>query len=151
MNRKLACVVLMLVIGLITTLSGGCKLSSPVDLRQAAEKGDASAQFALGECYLKGIGVPQSYTEAASWYRKAAEQGHVKAQFNLGACYLESVGVQQDEVAAYMWFNLAAANGHSVACEQRDLLAKRLKPEQLAEGQKLSVEFAAKKPAAAKK
>ena len=33
----------------------------------------------LGDCYEKGYGVPQSYSEAVNWYRKAAEQGYAKA------------------------------------------------------------------------
>ncbi len=44
--------------------------------RQAAEMGDAYAQYYLGDCYANGKGVEQSYNEALKWYRKADEQGH---------------------------------------------------------------------------
>ena len=40
--------------------------------RCAAERGDANAQFILGECYSKGEGVKKDYERAAYWYRKAA-------------------------------------------------------------------------------
>ena len=54
--------------------------AQPADCRAAAEKGDAPAQNALGRCYAKGRGVPQSWEEAVYWYRKAAAQGSAKAQ-----------------------------------------------------------------------
>ena len=43
--------------------------------RQAAEQGDAEAQYQLHWCYLNGKGVPQNDVEAIIWLRKAAEQG----------------------------------------------------------------------------
>ena len=52
--------------------------------RKAAEQGLANAQFNLGVMYHKGRGVPQSYEEAAKWFRKAAEQGDTKAIQALG-------------------------------------------------------------------
>jgi uncharacterized protein len=36
-------------------------------------QGDAAAQYDLGCMYDKGVVVPQSYAEAAKWYRKAAD------------------------------------------------------------------------------
>ena len=50
----------------------------------SAERGDASAQYALGYMYASGNGVEKDKTEAARWYRKAAEQGHAMAQYALG-------------------------------------------------------------------
>ena len=44
-------------------------------LRIKAEKGDARAQFSLGNMYREGEGVPKDATEAVKWYRKSAEQG----------------------------------------------------------------------------
>ena len=43
--------------------------------RQAADQGDADAQFCLGFAYKKGQGVQQSDEGAVQWYRKAADQG----------------------------------------------------------------------------
>ena len=60
----------------------------PVDsetaLVDAAEQGDAEAQYKLGFMYEGSDSVPEDYAEAAKWYRKAAEQGHVEAQYGLG-------------------------------------------------------------------
>lgn len=48
--------------------------------REAAEQGDAEAQYNLGLCYYNGEGVQQDYTQAVHWWRKAAEQGNARAQ-----------------------------------------------------------------------
>jgi len=55
------------------------------ELRAAAERGDAKAQFGLGLRYAKGQGAPKDWTLAVQWYRKAADQGDAKAQEALRA------------------------------------------------------------------
>ena len=82
---------------------------------KAAEMGHAAAQFNLGLCYAKGLGVTRSDEQAVSWYRKAAEQGHVSAQFNLGACYANGEGVPRDEQQAIGFFQRAADQGNTRA------------------------------------
>ena len=76
---------------------------------QAAEQGDAGAQFSLGAVYSTGDGVPQNDAGAKKWYHKAAEQGNADAQFSLGQMYFYGNGVLQDYVQAHKWFNLATA------------------------------------------
>ena len=80
-------------------------------VRQAAERGDASAQFKLGEMCRRGDGVPRDDVEAVSWYRKAAEQGDAKAQADLGFMYDRGLGVQQDDAEAVRWYREAAEQG----------------------------------------
>ena len=70
---------------------------------QAAEQGDADAQFNLGVSYDNGTGVEQDDSEAARWYRKAAEQGHAGAQFNLALAITNGDGVEQDAAEAERW------------------------------------------------
>ncbi|OSI12872.1 tetratricopeptide repeat protein [Neisseria canis] len=77
-------------------------------LKQLAEQGDVEAQFNLGTCYRKGLGVEQSDNKAAEWYGKAAEQGHVEAQFNLGGLYHQGLGVEQSDSKAAEWYGKAA-------------------------------------------
>ncbi len=110
-----------------------------------AEQGNASAQFNLGVMYERGHGVPQDHAEAAKWYRLAAEQGDAFAQFNLGLMYADGDGVPQDDVLAHMWWNLAAAQGIENAKTNRDIVASRMTPDQLAEAQRMAREW---KPAA---
>ena len=47
---------------------------------EAAESGDAKAQFFLGECYFNGQGVPQDFSLAIKWYTESAEQQFMQAQ-----------------------------------------------------------------------
>ena len=63
----------------------------------AAEKGEATAQFALGQMYDFGDGIKQDFTKAVEWYLKAGEQGNADAQFSLGVAYAEGDGVTKDK------------------------------------------------------
>ena len=45
----------------------------------AARDGDARAMLALGRAYVKGLGVPQDYTEAHKWLNLAAGRGNAEA------------------------------------------------------------------------
>jgi hypothetical protein len=51
---------------------------------QAAEQGDANAQYNLANCYFYGVGgMQKDYGQAVKWFTKAAQQGHNGAQSNL--------------------------------------------------------------------
>jgi uncharacterized protein len=113
--------------------------------RLAAEQGNPTAQGNLGFMYYSGQGVTQDYAEAAKWYRLAAEQGNPTAQSNLGSMYYSGQGVRQDYVQAHMWVDLAASRfppsareDRDQAAHNRDIVASKMTPEQLAEAQKLA-------------
>ena len=112
--------------------------------RQAGDQGFAAARYNLGFMYDNGQGVTQDYGEAAKWYSLAAEQGVAAAQYNLGKMYDKGQGVPRDAVQAYKWFDLAASRylvsereERSRALRDRDNLAFKLTPAQLADAQKL--------------
>ena len=110
-------------------------------LHQEAEQAYAPAQNALGFMYFNGQGVPHSYTDAAQWYRRAAEQGYSAAQYNLGTMYTYGQGVSKDYVQAHIWHSLAADAGDPDAARERDMLTRRMTPEQRAEAERLVVEW----------
>ena len=61
-------------------------------------------------------------------------------------CTTKGRGVTQDYVLAHMWYNLAAARlppgeDGDMAVRNRDLIAKRMTPEQIAEAQRLAREW----------
>lgn len=58
--------------------------------RGPADKGDADAQFNLGQAYKLGRGVPQDLVQAEKWYKKAADQGHLQASDNYGLVLFQS-------------------------------------------------------------
>lgn len=114
--------------------------------RKAAKQGNSLAQIILGFKYRKGQGVPQNYAEAAKWFRMAADQGAADTQYLVGVMYSKGQGVPQDFVQAHKWFNLSAANNRDKkarekAIIERDLVARKMTPTQIAEAQKLAREW----------
>lgn len=91
--------------------------------------------------YENGEGVPQDYVAAVKWYRKAAERGFALAQNNLGQMYINGEGVPQDYIQGHMWSYLAAAKGYEIGRENRDIIAKKMTPAQIAEAQRLAREW----------
>jgi uncharacterized protein len=111
-------------------------------IRPLADQGIAGAQQALGAMYLEGFDGSPDAAAAVSWFRKAADQGHALAQYGLGAVYYDGRGAPQDYVLAHMWFNLAAATGMvDSAAGDRDMVAAKMTPAQIAEAQKLAREW----------
>ena len=112
--------------------------------RIRAQQGSASAQFSLGFMYDNGQGVAQDYAEAVRWYKLAAAQGDAKAQYNLGISYGKGEGVAQDYLRAHMWLNLAAIGGDSDSVKNRDVVARKMTPQQMEVAQKLARECQAR-------
>ena len=110
----------------------------------AAAQGKSDAQYNVGVMYDKGLGVVQDYAEAVRWYKLASAQGDAMAQVNLGFRYNNGQGVVQDYVRAHMWWNLAAVTGDSVPVKNRDIVAKQMTSQQIAEAQKLARECQAR-------
>jgi TPR repeat protein len=75
---------------------------------QAAEAGNADAQFKRARFYVSGVGGPMDIGQAKRLYRMAAEQGMGEAQFNL-AILLHQGGQGQSEIReAIRWYEQAA-------------------------------------------
>jgi hypothetical protein len=116
--------------------------------RKAADQDDAPAQFHLGVMFSKGEGVPQDKAQAMKWFHSAADLGDAQAQYNLGLSYTNGDGDEPDNVRAHMWFNLAAAHfppsdtsDRNTAAKQRDLVAAKMTPQQIAEALRLAREW----------
>ncbi|MBA0902129.1 MAG: sel1 repeat family protein [Candidatus Nitrotoga sp.] len=90
--------------------------------------------------YHNGQGVVSDHAEAVRWWRLAAAQGNVNAQSGLGVMYGNGKGVTRDYVRAHMWFDLGAASGSTDSANNRDLIAKRMTPKQIAEAQRVAAE-----------
>ncbi len=72
--------------------------------RPLAEKGNADAQFDLGEAYRLGRGVTISLGAATTWFERAAKQGHIDAQRILGLLLFQN----GDRVNGLKWLKMAA-------------------------------------------
>lgn len=76
----------------------------------AAEKGDADAQFHLGEMYLYAHGVEKDPVRAVEWYTKAAALNHARAQGMLGTIHENGWGIERNPARALLWYGRAANN-----------------------------------------
>ena len=85
------------------------------EFRTPAERGNSSAQVNLGNLYMKGLGVEQSYPEALKWYEKAALQGNPLAQAKMGVLYFYGLGVPEDHAKAIEWLVRAGDQGDAEA------------------------------------
>ncbi|NLX17866.1 MAG: sel1 repeat family protein [Desulfobulbus sp.] len=89
---------------------------------QAAERGDAEAQFIYGGMLYQGQGreAPDKHN-GFKWLLKAAEQGKESPESLgiIGAMYLRGNAVPQNYMEAEKWLNKAAERGNAAA--QNDL------------------------------
>ena len=79
--------------------------------------------------------------KALAEWRSGAEAGEAKAMLALGRLYVQGLGVPQNYVQAHMWFNLAASRGEATAVAERNTLAEQMTEQQIAEAQKLALEW----------
>ena len=114
-------------------------------------RGNARALGRLGFRYENGLGVPQDYATAADLYRRAAEQGDAFAQARLGLSYDTGHGVPRDFILSYKWLDLATARSsrreHDFYQRLRNAVAEKMSLEQVAEGQRLALIWAANRTA----
>jgi TPR repeat protein len=95
-------------------------------LVDAAQKGDAAAQFELGRRYYRGEGAPQNNVIAIRWFRRAADQGHVVSKIYVSELAHEDN--LSEEPALQRWLK----NGnHSVPLAPSPLPATLAKPRRL--------------------
>ena len=85
------------------------------DLMPFAVRGDAQAQFAVGEMLRSGNETRRDREEAIVWTRRAAEQDHSAAQCNLGIALFRGWGTPADPQAAIDWWLRAAVNKNAHA------------------------------------
>ncbi len=83
-------------------------------LRGAAERGHVKAAVSMGDALLRGIGIPESQTEAMEWYRKAAESGSPVAYIRLGDVYASRFS-GTEAPRALEWYRKAAEANSAIA------------------------------------
>jgi localization factor PodJL len=82
-------------------------------LSQAADKGQAVAQYRLGTMYERGQGVAADSAKAIHWYEMAANQGNRKAMHNLAVAYASGPAAKRNMTESARWFAKAASLGLS--------------------------------------
>ncbi len=106
-----------------------------------ADRGNARAQFFLGEMYLNGNGVKQDYAQALKLARAAAEQGSAEAQYTLGGMYERALGVPQDNVQALVWYSLSASSGDEQALRKKAALETSMAAGQIEQARREQTEW----------
>ena len=82
----------------------------------AAKRGNATAQYNLGQYYRRGDhGLTQSDQRAFEYYTLAAEQGYTDAQYNLAIMYANGNYVEQSDTRALELYKMAAKGGNAEA------------------------------------
>lgn len=88
----------------------------PIMLKIADELNHARAQALLGVLAENGLGMEQSFAEAAMWYRRGADNGNADARYGLAVLLFDGRdGVDADPDQAVELFRQAAAQGHAQA------------------------------------
>jgi TPR repeat protein len=96
--------------------------------RQAAFKGNSTAQNNLGYMFDEGKGTRKDPVEALKWYRTSANFGCVAGQVNLGFVLERGRGLPNDTKdlkQANDWYQKAADQGNSVAKRNLYLFAQQ--------------------------
>jgi TPR repeat protein len=120
----------------------------------AAARGDAKAQYELGDAYCCSVGsvdLTHDTIKATSWFCRAARQGYMPAQYRLGRLYsghpVEGLDVQQrakllvagapeNKPLALMWLTLAARNGDKEATAALTELTRAMSGQEQETGQR---------------
>lgn len=106
--------------------------------RKAAEAGNSEGMFKLAYAHHKGDGTTVNFAEALRLYRQASGMGHALARNNLAVLVRDGHGTAADPVEAWVLFDSAAKLGNKLAAENRETLAAKLTPEQLATAQSMA-------------
>jgi len=81
-------------------------------VRPLADRGDARAQFLMGQMLFFGLGMERNDAQAATFYGLAAQAGNTEAQYRLGYLHATGQGVAYDASAAERYWIAAASKGH---------------------------------------
>ena len=75
------------------------------------------------------------HREALVKWQEAAGEGDARSMIALGQLFVKGLGAPQDYIEAHKWFNLAVSHGLEEAIAERDALAEKMTPAQIATAQ----------------
>ena len=74
-------------------------------------QGNAEAQYRMGQCYLRGIGIEKCPDKAFTLIKKAADQQCQQAEIALALLHSQGIGIKADDARADELFKHAKSNG----------------------------------------
>jgi hypothetical protein len=75
----------------------------------------AEGWFQMAEAFYYGRRTPQSFSQAAAYYRAASEMGHLDAMCNLGVMLILGLGIPLSAAEGVRHLETASASGHPAA------------------------------------
>jgi len=102
---------------------------------KSAMRGDTSAQLAMADRFLNGIGVAQDFVEGKHWCEEASKKGDSRGTYCVGVIYQRGLGVPRDPNEARKWYERAAAQGNrpaTMALANMDITGEGTKPNRVA-------------------
>jgi TPR repeat protein len=152
MHRRLALVVLILLVGLaplraadfeagLDAFNAGDFAAAFTSWRPSAQRGDAKSQASLGFLYYSGKGVRRDDQKSLYWFSRAAEAGQPTAQFFLGLHYYYGRGVPRDLARAYSWCDIAMSNGYTDSLFCRDAVGLEMSTDDKRRSAEMTAEF----------
>lgn len=110
---------------------------------EATEAGVSAAMVNLAVLYMYGSGVRQNLRRAIGLYQRAAELEDMSAFQALSIAYEYGYGVPQNFILAHAYANVGAVVAPNAArprlMHQRDAVARRMTPDQIAIAQNLAL------------
>lgn len=113
------------------------------EFRPAADRGNARAQYRLGQMYERGRGVSPDTQTALRWYGLAAQKGHAQSMRGLQRVY-RKMGTTESYIEAHKWATLSLEKKPSEELAHwREWLEERLTYDDIAEAKKRADEWRA--------
>jgi len=125
-------------------------------LSMAASQGKLFSVAALAGCYTDGRGVEKDMERGVGLMRAAADMGESFSQYRLGDLYRAPGGLPKDLAHTYAWHAIMVASLPEspsvknpatqaemieVTRSRLDRLAKKMTPEQIAEGERIAAQW----------
>jgi TPR repeat protein len=108
-------IVVLVVCQWIVGCSSGYKIgdgNSIAEIQDAAEMGEAQAQYELASLYYAEESHLYDLEAAFNWFSKSAQQGYAPAQNELGNIHSYYLSPYPDEEKARFWYQKAAEQGY---------------------------------------
>lgn len=83
-------------------------------LEQQADKGNAEAQFKVGNFYARGKEIRRCYKTAFKYYTLSSQQNYPRSFFSLAQLYEEGLGTPKSIEKAFFYYKLAADTNSSL-------------------------------------
>ena len=83
--------------------------------KKMADKGNAEAQFKVGEMYQTGRGVKKDTAAASEWFKKAQSNGHTEAGYRLLYLRIQKQGLTAENKVAAKEISTKAKSGDGIS------------------------------------